>query len=110
MSILREAFIVNGYSKATNTAIAAAAKHARNANEWAEYARDMEDYSEELKVEIKKLKSEVTACKEQNAHDAEELEYFKEVCYKKSATIKEKDAEILRLKKMILKYVEEKGI
>ena len=53
MSILREAFIVDGHTRATNTAIAAAAKHARNANEWAEYARDLEDYSEELKVEIK---------------------------------------------------------
>ena len=110
MSWIREQFIINGYSKATNTAIAAAAEHAQNANEWAEYARDLEDYSEELKVEIKNLKSEVTAYKEQKSDDAEEIEYLRDACYKKNLSIKEKDAEILRLKKMILKYVEEHGL
>ena len=80
MSWIREQFIVDGHTRATNKAIAAAAEHAQRAEEW-------QDYSEELKVEIKNLKSKVTAYKEQKSDDAEEIEYLRDACYKKNVSI-----------------------
>lgn len=102
MSWIREQFIVDGHTRATNAAISAAAKHAQNANEWAEYARGLEDYSEELKVEIANLKSEVTAYKEQSTDAGERVAFLMEACGKKNAIIQKKDAQIEKMRKIIV--------
>ena len=77
-NIIREAFIVNGYSKATSIAIASAAKHAKNsqylgehaqaqkeaaekwqncAKEWKENSEEWQAYARELEAEIKNQKN-----------------------------------------------------
>lgn len=103
MSWIREQFIVDGHTRATNTAIAAAANHAQRAKEWQGYAEELEDEIKHLKKEQAKAaaaaaRAEKEALKYEKAFEYSSEQFRKSTAdgFKKDSIIEQKDAEIVK--------------